>query len=65
MDTDLLTTEDLSLKLGKTPASLAQWRYLGLGPQFVKMGRNVRYRASDVDAWLAAQIRQRTGEPAA
>lgn len=60
----LYNSEDLSDFLGTTPGTLAQWRFHGKGPRFVKIGRNVRYRASDVLAWLDDQTRERTGEPA-
>jgi excisionase family DNA binding protein len=29
-----------------------QWNYRGTGPRFIKVGRHVRYRKVDVDAWL-------------
>jgi predicted DNA-binding transcriptional regulator AlpA len=64
MEDDLLTPEVLATMLEKTPASLAQWRYQGLGPRFIKAGRLVRYRRSDVLAWLDANTVQRTGTPA-
>jgi predicted DNA-binding transcriptional regulator AlpA len=60
---DLMTPDDLGLKFGKSLAALAQWRYQGLGPRFIKLGRNVRYRVSDVEAWLDQQTVQRTGQP--
>lgn len=41
-------------RLGLPQKTLAQWRYLGRGPRWVKIGRHVRYRRSDVDGWLAA-----------
>ena len=41
-------------------ATLAQWRYLGQGPRFMKIGRFVRYRWSDVEAWLGTQSRGST-----
>lgn len=41
-------------------ATLAQWRYLGQGPKFLKVGRYVRYRWRDVESWLAAQSRTST-----
>ncbi|WP_026551178.1 helix-turn-helix domain-containing protein [Arthrobacter sp. H20] len=63
MEDKLLTPADLGQILDKTPASLAQWRYLGYGPRFVKLGRAVRYRESDLIAWLNANTTQRTGEP--
>lgn len=28
----------------------------GEGPRFVRIGRSVRYRPEDVEAWLAAQV---------
>ncbi|THJ64591.1 helix-turn-helix domain-containing protein [Arthrobacter echini] len=63
MDQDtMLTAPQLSEWLGTTSGNLAQMRYLGTGPKFVKLGRAVRYRQSDVEAWLGAQTRQQTGE---
>lgn len=31
-----------------------KWRAKAKGPPFIKVGRLVRYRRSDVDAWLRA-----------
>jgi excisionase family DNA binding protein len=43
--------------LGNVPeGTLAQWRHRGIGPTYAKIGRHVRYRRSDVEAWAAAQI---------
>jgi hypothetical protein len=46
--------------LGIPLRTLGQWRYLGTGPQFLKIGRHVRYRWGDVEAWLATQSRTTT-----
>jgi predicted DNA-binding transcriptional regulator AlpA len=51
-------------RLGTTVGTLAYWRYMGKGPKFIKLGRSVRYRESDVNAWLDAQTREQTGERA-
>ncbi|MCV7686176.1 helix-turn-helix domain-containing protein [Micrococcus luteus] len=59
---DLMTPEGLSAYIGTPTTTLAHWRYVGKGPRFVKIGRSVRYRASDVAAWLEAQTRQSTAE---
>ena len=40
--------------VGVPEPTLAQWRYLRTGPGHIKVGRHVRYRSADVDAWLAA-----------
>ena len=58
---DLLTPEALGGWLGKTPAALANWRYMGLGPKFIKLGpRAVRYRRQDVEDWLDENTRNQT-----
>lgn len=43
--------------------ALAQERFAGTGPRYVKLGRRVYYRASDLEAWLAEHTV--TPEPAA
>jgi excisionase family DNA binding protein len=61
MTSELLTPDQLAERLHTGKNTLAQWRYHGTGPQYVKVGRKVHYRASDVEAWLDAQTRQHTG----
>jgi hypothetical protein len=58
----LILPKVLAEDLHTTEGTLAQWRFHGKGPRFVKVGRNVRYRTGDVKAWLDAQTRERTGE---
>jgi hypothetical protein len=48
--------------LGTSEAGLAQMRYRGTGPRFVKRGRRVLYRWSDVRAYLDANTCQRTDD---
>lgn len=43
-----------------TPAILANWRYLGTGPQFIKLGKSIRYAERDVETWLDNNTRQQT-----
>jgi len=38
------------------PRTLANWRWSGEGPAFVKVMRRVRYRREEVIAWARAQI---------
>ncbi|MBT2567712.1 DNA-binding protein [Arthrobacter sp. ISL-85] len=52
---------ELSIRIETSTAVLANWRYLGIGPKFIKLGRSIRYRVTDVEAWLDAQTRQQTG----
>ena len=53
---DLMTQEELADYLQMHPQSLATWRYRKKGPKYLKLGTLVRYRRSDVEAWLTTQI---------
>ena len=49
----------------KAPISqrtLQRWRLEGFGPKFLKPGRLVRYRQSDLDRWVDAQLRTSTSQ---
>lgn len=48
----LLTIEELSQYLQVPVKTLYDWRHRGLGPRGLRVGRYVRYRQADVDAWL-------------
>lgn len=47
-----LTERELADKIRMSVQSLRVWRRTGTGPRFVKIGHAVRYRASDVQAWI-------------
>lgn len=47
----LLTTQDVADYLGIPVATLHQWRTKGTAPRAVKVGRHLRFRLTDVDAW--------------
>jgi excisionase family DNA binding protein len=51
----LLTIDDLSAYLGVPKNTLYQWRSKGYGPGGIRMGKYVRYRPEDVDAWIEQQ----------
>lgn len=52
------STEEVASYLGGIPVkTLIQWRYKGIGPKYLKVGKYVRYRWCDVDAWLVSQER--------
>lgn len=40
--------------IGVNAATLKAWRRKGIGPSYVRFGNRVRYRVSDIEAWLAA-----------
>lgn len=39
-------------------ATLADWRHKGIGPNAVRIGRLIRYRRTDLDAWMAGRVQQ-------
>lgn len=55
MSARLLTIDELADFLQVPKATLYRWRYHGEGPPGLRLGRHVRYRQADVDAWLADQ----------
>jgi excisionase family DNA binding protein len=52
----LLSVDDVASLLGVPPATLYAWRYRGLGPRGLRVGRHLRYRRSDLDAWIQQQL---------
>lgn len=62
MTNETLTTPQAAAYLSLSPNTLNRWRWTGDGPRFVKLGRSVRYRLNDLDAWMGDCVRQHTGE---
>jgi predicted DNA-binding transcriptional regulator AlpA len=58
----LRTEQEVADRLRKSLSWLQHLRMTGEGPQYLKLGHNVRYRDEDVDAWLAKQVRTRVWE---
>jgi hypothetical protein len=50
----LFTSRDVAEYRHTTENALAQERWRGDGPRYVKLGSRVFYRAADLQAWLAA-----------
>ena len=53
----LLTPREVAAYLHLSENTLYQYRALGIGPHYIKLdaARLIRYRQSDVDAWLEKQ----------
>ena len=61
MTTDsILDTTEAARYTGLKKATLDQWRSRGEGPKFVKLGRAVRYRRADLDAWIESRVQTTT-----
>ena len=51
----LLSPPQVSTYLQIPVTTLYQWRHRGRGPAATRVGRHLRYRKDDVDAWVEAQ----------
>ena len=57
-----LNTELAAQYLSLAESTLEKARVSGAGPRYLKLGRAVRYRRSDLDAWMAARSVNSTSE---
>lgn len=51
---EYLTADQVSHLTGFSAKALEAMRHARKGPSFLKIGKRVRYRASDVRAWMEA-----------
>lgn len=56
----LLSADASAAYLQHNPRTLANWRGLGKGPRYIRVGRRPFYRRSDLDAWLDAHVFEHT-----
>jgi excisionase family DNA binding protein len=62
---ELLDTHQAAAYLTLRPSTLEVWRSSGrYSLKFIKFGRSVKYRRSDLDAWLASRVACSTSEAA-
>lgn len=57
----LLDPAALSEYLGIPIGTIYQWRHRGRGPRSIRVGRHLRYRLADVEAWLDSQTDRKAG----
>jgi predicted DNA-binding transcriptional regulator AlpA len=57
-----LKTSEAAAFLNIRPATLEQWRWSGRGPRYIKIGRSVRYRLTDLNAYLDERVCKSTTE---
>ncbi len=63
MEDILLTTEKAATRLGLSPSTLMKKRNTGHDPiPYLKLGRSVRYRPADLEAWASAHSQTSTGK---
>lgn len=52
----VLTTGEAAVILSLAVPTLEKLRVYGGGPPFLKLGRSVRYRLSDLEQWLSERV---------
>lgn len=58
-----LTQDQLAERWHMSPRTLEQWRWLGKGPRFLKIGARVLYDEGVIEAYEEAQVCQNTCGP--
>lgn len=65
MTVELLTVDEAARWAKVSTSFLNKARISGGGPKFVRLGRAIRYRQADLDAWVAKGVAGSTSEPRA
>jgi hypothetical protein len=58
-----LDTQELAGRYRLKRKTLDNWRSLGIGPPFYKVGNRILYDDAEADAWLASRRRTSTSDP--
>jgi DNA-binding transcriptional MerR regulator len=58
MSEEYLSTADVTARFDVPEETVRYWRHIGYGPTAAKLGRHIRYRASDWDTFLASLVDQ-------
>jgi Helix-turn-helix domain len=62
MPSELLTPKEAAGWLKLSEGWLEKARLTGGGPRFVRIGRSIRYRLGDLEAWVATKVAGSTSE---
>lgn len=62
MDVELVDESVVARQIGCEVKALQAWRCRGFGPEFVKVGRLVRYDPRKVEAWVKSRTVRSTSE---
>lgn len=52
---NLITTEALAELLSVPTKTVTDWRARNVGPDYIRVGKHVRYRTEAVEKWLDAK----------
>ena len=52
MSNHAISSAELADQLNISIPTLARWRANKRGPRWIRVGRSIRYRTEDIEAWL-------------
>jgi excisionase family DNA binding protein len=55
--TKMFTIVDVARRIGIAPVTVRKWIAKGEAPPYIRVGRTIRFRLEDVEAWETAQSR--------
>jgi len=58
----MVRTEQAAKILDVTKSTLESWRCRGGGPPFIKYGRAIRYRESDLQTFIESRLQRNTSD---
>jgi predicted DNA-binding transcriptional regulator AlpA len=61
-DERLVSAKEAARILGVHPNTLCKWRIYGRGPQFIKVGRRIRYSTNKISTWMSERTYSNTSE---
>jgi Helix-turn-helix domain len=56
LDEPLLREEEAAQQLKVRPQTMSAWRYHDQGPAYVRVGKLIFYRPSDIRAYIASRV---------
>ena len=59
-DETIVTSKAVAAHLQVGVQTLAKWRSEGRGPRYLRMGRAIRYRMSDIDEFIKNNVTEPT-----
>ena len=62
MSLDYMTPKEAADYVRSSPSTLAKRRITGQLPNFSRIGKAIRYRKADLDAWLSGNVRKSTSD---
>ncbi len=57
----LMSPEEVAEHLHVPLATVYQWNSRGIGPRRLRVGKHVRYRRADLDAWIDGRYADNAG----